>query len=367
MYVGSVFGRDIVLVRSRTGRIIVRLGPATATTAPTMSPSPRTAALYWTDTLEGRVGHRALNGAGELPGRRALREPAPLHGGRAPVRRPGVLRRRPVRGRPRLRRPARQGLGGSGVPPFLDQLNGFDFGPDGRLYAPQPFQGRVIRLVVDTWVPEVVVHAPRLPGRGQVRLEVQLFAALQGSGTVVRINRVSHAARLVAKLQPGLDNLAFDARDHLFVWHAGNGRLWRRLPSGERRRLVKAGLVMPGGIAVRPGKDLMPFDQLWVADGWEIKRYDGRNGQFEGVLRQSFSGTASSPRRRCRPTARPDPYLVAHERRAGVGAGDRAAGRLLERLRPARQRHPFRRGPHRRRRRDAQRDQPDPRPACVRR
>ncbi len=290
MYVGSVFGRDIVLVRSRTGRIIDRLGPADGYNGADDVAIAPDGSLYWTDTLEGRVGHRALNGAvsyqAVAPFVNPLRftEDGRLFVGQA------FFGDSLYEVDPDFVDPPVKVWGGSGVPPFLDQLNGFDFGPDGRLYAPQPFQGRVIRLVVDTWVPEVVVDDLAFPVAVKFDSRGKLFAALQGSGTVVRINRATHAARLVAKLQPGLDNLAFDARDHLFVSHAGNGRLWRILPSGERRRLVKAGLVMPGGIAVRPGKDLMPFDQLWVADGWEIKRYDGRNGQFGGVLRQSFSG-----------------------------------------------------------------------------
>ena len=33
-------------------------------------------------------------------------------------------------------------MSGSGVAPWPEQLNGFDFGPDGLLYAPRPFGGR---------------------------------------------------------------------------------------------------------------------------------------------------------------------------------------------------------------------------------
>ena len=290
MYVGSVFGRDIVLVKSRTGRIIDRLGPADGYNGADDVAIAPDGSLYWTDTLEGRVGHRALNGTVSYQAVAPFVNPIRFtDDGRLFVGQ-AFFGDALYEVDPDFVDPPVKVWGGSGVPPFLDQLNGFDFGPDGKLYAPQPFRGRVIRLVVDTWVPDVVAEDLAFPVGVKFDSRGTLFAALQGSGAVVRINRASHAAKLVARLKPGIDNLAFDARDHLFVSHAGNGCLWRILPSGVPRRLIKAGLVMPGGIAVQPGKDLMPFDRLFVADGWEMKRYDGRNGRYEGALRQSFTG-----------------------------------------------------------------------------
>ena len=62
---------------------------------------------------------------------------------------------------------------GSGAPGFPEQLNGFDFGPDGKLYAPQPFMGRIVRIDVDTAALEVVTGRPRMALRGQVRRDGQ--------------------------------------------------------------------------------------------------------------------------------------------------------------------------------------------------
>ncbi|HEX5643826.1 MAG TPA: SMP-30/gluconolactonase/LRE family protein [Thermoleophilia bacterium] len=290
IYVGSVFGREIVIVNSRTGRIVDRLGPDDGFNGADDVTFGPDGSLYWTDILAGKVGRLESNGTMTMQDVAPFVNPITFSAdGRLFVAQAffgaGLYELDPELADPPVLR-----MPGSAVPPFLDQFNGFDFGPDGKLYAPHPFLGTIVRIDVDTWTEEIVADGLPFPVALKFNAKGKLYAALQNSGDVVRVFRATGKTRVVARLQPGLDNLAFDARDRMFVSHAGNGRIWRILPSGQPRRLIRGGLVAPGGIAVMRYQEPAVHDRLFVADGWEIKKYDGRNGRAEGVIRQSFTG-----------------------------------------------------------------------------
>ena len=290
IYVGSVFGHEIVVVDSRTGRIVKRLGTNKGYGGADDVTFAPDGSLYWTDIFNGTVGRRTPGGLVTSQAVAAFVNPITLSDdGRLFVAQAffgdGLYELDP-----NLIDPPKLMLSGSGVPPFLDQFNGFDFGPDGMLYAPQPYLGTIVRIDVDTWEQKVVAEKLAFPAALKFDAKGRLFAVLQASGKVVRVNVATGKTRLVARLAPGLDNLAFDARGRLFVSHAGNGRIWRILPSGHARRLVKAGLISPGGITVVPAKHA--HETLYVADGWEMKKYDGLSGRYLGVTRQAFTGAS---------------------------------------------------------------------------
>jgi sugar lactone lactonase YvrE len=177
---------------------------------------------------------------------------------------------------------------GSGMPGWPEQLNGFDFGPDGKLYAPQPFMGRIVRIDVDTAVLDVVASGLDEPIAVKFDAMGRLYAVVQGAGDVVRVDVVTGETSTYVHLVEGLDNCAFDARGRLYVTHSNNGSVWRILPSGVARRMVRGGLMAPGGIAAVPGP--CGHDWLYVADFWEMKAYDGLSGRYAGVTRQRFVG-----------------------------------------------------------------------------
>ena len=233
IYVASVFGREIVIVNSRTGRIVKRLGPDEGFNGADDLTFALDGSLYWTDILAGKVGRLQPNGTMTMQDVAPFVNPITFSAdGRLFVAQAffgaGLYELDPeLIDPPVLRMP------GSAAPPFLDQFNGFDVGPDGKIYAPHPFLGTIVRIDVDTWTEEVVADDLAFPVAVKFNAKGKLYAALQDTGTVVRVYRATGETRIVARLQPGLDNLAFDARDRMFVSHAGNGRIWRILPSAH--------------------------------------------------------------------------------------------------------------------------------------
>ena len=296
LYVASVFGREIVVVNSRTGRILDRLGPDEGYNGAddlTIGPD---GSLYWTDILAGNVGRLETDGTITWQYVAPFVNPITFSDdGRLFVAQ-AFYGDALYELDPELAAPAKLMMTGSGIPPFLDQFNGFDFGPDGMLYAPHPFLGSIVRVDVDAGTQEVVANGLPFPVAVKFDAKGRLYAALQDAGTVVHVKLPTGKTRVVARLEPGLDNLAFDACGRLFVSHGGNGHIWRILLNSHRRHhrcvelLVRGGLVSPGGIAVMPSKH--GGERLYVADGWEMKKYDGRSGRYEGVIRQSFVGAS---------------------------------------------------------------------------
>jgi len=294
-YIGSVIGRDIVVMDARTGRIVDRLGPddeAAGADDLTFGPD---GSLYFTDIIEGRVGRIARDGTvtsqyvAPFVNPITFSDDGRLFAGQA------FFGETIYELDPELRTdhpPVLVWQGGSGIPGFPYQLNGFDFGPDGKLYAPQPFMGRIVRFDVDAPrpIPDPKEVATGLDTPIAVKFDAmgRLYAVVQGSGEVVRVNVATGAARTFVHLVEGLDNCAFDARGRLYVTHANNGSVWQILPSGVARRMVSGGLMAPGGIAAVPGP--RGHDRLYVADFWEMKAYDGLSGRYAGVTRQRFLG-----------------------------------------------------------------------------
>ena len=296
LYVGTVAGVEIAVLDARTGHVTDRLtrdeGFGCADDV-TIGPD---GSLYWTDIFEGQVGRRAPDGTvsrldvapamnpiafdadGRLfvaqsfiPAGDALWEIDPLFRADHP---------------PRLVWDPGDGY------PFLQQLNGFDFGPDGLLYSPQPYLGCVVRLDVDaaTVVPHVVAEGLPMPTAVKFDSRGRLFAAT-GAG-VMRVDVATGATKLVADIPSGLDNLAFDARDRLYCTGGGNGAVYRVLPSREPRVLSREGMGSPGGIAVVPGASRHEAPALYVADAFSLWRFDARTGRVEDV---EWSGAMTMP------------------------------------------------------------------------
>ncbi len=197
LYVGTAAGAQIAVLDARNGHVIDRLSYGTADDV-TIGPD---GSLYWTDILEGKVGRMAPDGTitrqfvgmgvnpitfsadgrlfvaqAILPYGQTLFELDPaLVADPTPVWNPGA---------------------------FPLQLNGFDFGPDGLLYAPQPYLGRIVRLDLsaDPIDPQVVATGLSFPTAVKFDSRGRLFAvASADDGQVVRID-VAHRAD-----PPGLD------------------------------------------------------------------------------------------------------------------------------------------------------------------
>ena len=130
-------------------------------------------------------------------------------------------------------------------------LNGMDWGSaDGRLYGPRWFRGEVVRVDVDSGEMERVASGFEVPAAVKFNSEGVLHVLDSLRGEVVRVGE-DGGKEVVARVQPGLDNFAFDAEDRLFISSFADGFIVEALSPDENRVVLAGGLNSAG----RPGAD----------------------------------------------------------------------------------------------------------------
>jgi sugar lactone lactonase YvrE len=161
----------------------------------------------------------------------------------------------------------------------LGGLNGFDFGPDGRLCGPLWFRRQVICLDVDSGAMEVVAEGLVQPAAANFNSRGELFAIDNETGEIFRIDIAAHRRERVAQAPTNLDNLAFDAADRLYVSNMSDNAIYAvDLAGGGVRRVTGGGLSLPGGIAAAGGT-------LYVADAFTLRAVDLAGGAVRDISR----------------------------------------------------------------------------------
>ena len=161
-------------------------------------------------------------------------------------------------------------------------LNGMDWGSvDGRLYGPRWFRGEVVSVDVDSGEIETVASGFGVPAAVKFNSEGVLHVLDSLRGEVMRIGE-DGSKEVVARVQPGLDNFAFDTDDRLFISSFADGFIVEALSPEENRVVLEGGLNMPGGLALIGSGDAA---RLVVADFFALRRLDPETGDVTGVVR----------------------------------------------------------------------------------
>ena len=285
LLVASANGGEIVVLNRFTGEIVDRLDHGEDVDAPDDVAVGPDASIYWTDIQAGEVGRRTP--AGEVTKQQVGFGVNPIAfspDGRLFVAQ-AFFGDALIELDPELVDPPRVVIPNSGVPPFPNQLNGFDFGPDGHLYAPQPFQGQVVRIDPDSGEMEVVVKGlPEPPTSVEFDSKGRLYASLR-YGTVVRIYPIKHTYSVFVRV-PDLvsDNMTFGPKDRMFLSDSDNGALYFVDYLRRVHELSPGGLIMPGGVAVL--KNSSGRETVFVADFWSVAEY-GKWGRLLDLDRQT--------------------------------------------------------------------------------
>lgn len=137
----------------------------------------------------------------------------------------------------------------------LGGLNGFDFGPDGRLYGPIWFDERVVSVDIDSGEVATVADGFATPAAVNFDSQGNLWVVDTKRGEVIRLGQVTANSApertVVATVDPSIDNLAFTSDDRLFITNmARNGIYEIDTSSGAARTVVEGALSMPGGLAI---------------------------------------------------------------------------------------------------------------------
>lgn len=267
LYVASIAGREMLVYNPDSGQIQDRIGPDRGIDGPddvTVGPD---GSIYWTDFFSGLVGRMDPDGTvttqfvavGVNP--ITVSDDGRLFVGLAFVA-DGLYELDPA-----LQEPPRL------VHAEFGFLNGFDFGPDGLLYAPSIFSDAIIRIDVETGASEVVTDAVIGPSAVKFNSQGQLFGTEFVGGRVVQIDIETGELAVLAEFPTGVDNLAFDSRDRLFVSHATDSFVAEILPGGNVRYLEQPGFRSAGDLAVLSG------DRLFMADSFALRQIDPQSGE----------------------------------------------------------------------------------------
>ena len=172
-------------------------------------------------------------------------------------------------------------------------LNGMDWGSaDGKLYGPRWFRGEVVRVDVDSGEMETVASGFEVPAAVKFNSEGVLHVLDSLRGEVVRVGD-DGGKEVVARVQPGLDNFAFDTDDRLFISSFADGFIVEALSPEENRTVLAGGLNMPGGVTLIGSGDAT---RLVVADFFALRQLDPATGNELGVVRDviGFSDIGTS-------------------------------------------------------------------------
>lgn len=163
-------------------------------------------------------------------------------------------------------------------------LNGFEFGPDDKLYGPILLRGQVVRIDVDTKAVEVVADGFTMPTavNFDARRE-NLYVVDAARGELVRVHAKTGEKTVVAQLPSGLDNLTLGPDDQVYVSNMVDNDIRVVNPAdGSVRVLVEGRLSVPSGLAVAPDD---ADERLYVADVFALRRVGGRDGALAETTR----------------------------------------------------------------------------------
>ncbi|MEC8025443.1 MAG: hypothetical protein VX223_16055, partial [Myxococcota bacterium] len=144
-------------------------------------------------------------------------------------------------------------------------LNGMDWGPDGRLYGPRWFAQSVISLDVETGESIVEADGFLVPAAVKFDSAGVLHVIDTVAGLLYKVE--DGVKEVVAELEPGMDNFAFDANDRPFITSFADGWVKRVNEDGSITTLQPGGMVRPGGVTVIG-------DKVWLADVQSIRAFD---------------------------------------------------------------------------------------------
>ena len=281
LYAGSVLGQSIFAIDVGTGAVERYVGPRKGAAddlewGPPGTPSE--GLLVWTGVATGDVYARRAGGsptriARGLPAVNSLAfDPS----GRlfvAQVFGPDALWEIDPTGTAPPREIARD----------LGDLNGFDVGPDGRIYGPLWSKGQVAAVDVESGDLEVIATGFSMPAAANFDSLGNLYVADTARGEIVHVDIENGQRTRIARVRTAIDNIAVDEGGNVYVSVMADNAVHRvDAETGEVETIIESPLATAADIRLvhEEGKDW-----LYVADTFKLARVDVSTGQVEDVAR----------------------------------------------------------------------------------
>ncbi|BAX90396.1 SMP-30/gluconolactonase/LRE family protein [Mycobacterium shigaense] len=252
IYIAQVTGSQISVLDHRTGELVTASPKGGDIVAPDDVAFDASGNLYATEVMDGRVSVRDTAGR-----TRVLRDDVPSANGITVYH--GRLFIGECREGGRLLE-----FDLSGGPPrvLLENVpspNAMEVGPDGLLYFPVMGANEIWRIDPDGGAAQRVAGDLGVPDSVKFDAHGYLVSTQVANGQVLRIDPRSGERRVLAQLNPGLDNCTF-VGDQLFVSNF-TGEITEISPDGTTESVLAGGLNWPMDLTM--GHD----GQLYIADG----------------------------------------------------------------------------------------------------
>ena len=163
----------------------------------------------------------------------------------------------------------------------LGGLNGFQVGADGLIVGPLWFKGQIVKVNPTDGEIKVINSEFKVPAAANLDSKGNIWVVDTKTGGLFRINASDGKRALVAQLETGLDNLAIDKNDNVYVSNmVDNGLQMVNPTTGNVIQITKGGMAAPGGIKLsEDGKT------LFVAHLFGLRAVDTASGKLSDIAR----------------------------------------------------------------------------------
>lgn len=159
------------------------------------------------------------------------------------------------------------------------RLNGFGFGPDGRLYAPWFGEDKLFAIDVDTGEFTVITEGVGDPAAVKVRADGTVFSVDYITGDVWRTEMPSGESRIITKYPEPLDSLTIAPDGTLYLASVADSAIFAYHPETGRKRDVAVGrFTVPLGMTTVMHKGR---ESLLVSDPFGFRYVDVENGTID--------------------------------------------------------------------------------------
>lgn len=161
----------------------------------------------------------------------------------------------------------------------LGTFNGFEVGPDGMLYGPQWFKGRVVKINPENGAVTVINNEFKIPAAANLDGKGNLWVVDAATGELSKVELASGRKTVMKQLKPALDNLAIAPDGTIYVSNMASNQIDAYDPaSGALRTLTSGKVAVPAGLKV-------DGNTLWVADIFGFREVSLANGDVKDVFR----------------------------------------------------------------------------------
>jgi sugar lactone lactonase YvrE len=169
-------------------------------------------------------------------------------------------------------------------------LNGFEVGPDGRIYGPLWFKGQVAAVDPKNGKVDVIVDGFKTPAAANFDSKGGLWAIDTTEGALYKIDVKARKKTKVASLDPALDNLAVDG-ERIFITNMADNAVYRvDAATGAVTPVVKGKIAAAADLAIAHDGD----QTLHLADVFSYRQVNAATGAVETKLRM-FGDVLSYP------------------------------------------------------------------------